>query len=438
MPRTVPTAPTASPSVTASAAPLPSSDAATPAPAALALHDARPFFEKALLYGVAQGILNTQRLAAMQAEAPKGMVQIARYFGSEFLRPELEKARQRMVNMVSLHLEHHCAADLRSAAELLRDHSLLSRSKAGADMLKALIAMPQSSHFGLYARGGFTEDDIPQLAQWSLRSLAQYQAELAKRAQAQQRMDAAQWFAAQADLDMDDLEDPHCDADAIVRTALLLRAGGQRSFLDAPGLHKWLLALRKKAATQPEGGLRWVRPEELPAQLPAALHAVVLELQASVRADLPTLLDPATPPKRLLMQTPAFMGRYFWLEDPLAEVDAWERERSPVWDKATGGRSDDGTLLTVFLTLAAGGAAKTLLTTKSATALLRKLQKAGLQAERAYAFIREHAPAAYQSAHLRMAQEFFESLQDALEHSYGNDLRDALALLRSECHLTGA
>ncbi|HPH14018.1 MAG TPA: hypothetical protein PLC34_09500, partial [Burkholderiaceae bacterium] len=63
------------------------------APAAaqtVALFDARPFFEKALAYGLQHGIIDQARLDAIQTEAPKGMVQIARYFGSEFLRSELE------------------------------------------------------------------------------------------------------------------------------------------------------------------------------------------------------------------------------------------------------------------------------------------------------------------------------------------------------------
>ena len=54
--------------------------------------------------------LGAQEPAAARApraavDAPKGMVQIARYFGTEFLRPELEKARDRIVNLVSLYLE---------------------------------------------------------------------------------------------------------------------------------------------------------------------------------------------------------------------------------------------------------------------------------------------------------------------------------------------
>ena len=67
----------------------------------VALFDARPFFEKALVYGLQHGIIDQSRLDAIQTDAPKGMVQIARYFGSEFLRPELEKARDRIINLVS-------------------------------------------------------------------------------------------------------------------------------------------------------------------------------------------------------------------------------------------------------------------------------------------------------------------------------------------------
>ena len=43
-------------------------------PQALALHDARSFFERALAHGVNHGILGAEKLAALHAEAPKGMV----------------------------------------------------------------------------------------------------------------------------------------------------------------------------------------------------------------------------------------------------------------------------------------------------------------------------------------------------------------------------
>jgi hypothetical protein len=74
-------------------------------PHRVSLFDRSTFFEKALAYGVRHNLLSQEKLDAIETDAPKGMVQIARYFGSEFLRPELEKAKDRIVNLVSLNLE---------------------------------------------------------------------------------------------------------------------------------------------------------------------------------------------------------------------------------------------------------------------------------------------------------------------------------------------
>ena len=130
-------------------------------PAAIAVYDERPFFEKALVYGVAHGILSAEKIDSMLNDGPKGLVQIARYFGTEFLRPELERARERMVNLISLYLQDSCEGDLLAAAQSLRQHSLLSRSKGGSDLLRRLIALPESSHFGM---AGSDEAQTPLLA----------------------------------------------------------------------------------------------------------------------------------------------------------------------------------------------------------------------------------------------------------------------------------
>ena len=88
----------------------------------VALFDASPFFEKVFFFGVQHGILDQAKLDSIQNDAPKGMVQIARYFGSEFLRPELEKARDRIINLVSMNLEHESGGDLAVAAKILREN----------------------------------------------------------------------------------------------------------------------------------------------------------------------------------------------------------------------------------------------------------------------------------------------------------------------------
>ena len=396
---------------------------------AVSVFDARPFFEKVLAYGVQHGMLTPQKLEAICTDAPKGMVQIARYFGSEFLRPELERAKERMVNLISLHLESTTQGDLHQAAELLRDNSLLSRSKAGSDMLKALIAMPQSSHFGLHEGGGFQDEHIPLLAKWTLRNLPDVQAELAKRNQVAQVLDAAIWLAAQLDRDEDALQEANADAEAVIRTALLALAAKQTEMPDWPAFEKLLTSLTKKA-TAPKG-----LEIALPAKLPAELRPMVEALRASLVPDLLKMAQSKVPLRKLLQQTPAFMGRYFWQEDALAEVNHHARAVSDAWDKATGGHSDDGSLLTLFLTMAVGSAPKTLLTEKTASTLIKKIRKSGLRMELAADFIAEHAPVQYHDDYLALWQDFIEDAQSTLQSDMDYQLHDALSLLRRECNV---
>ena len=404
---------------------------ATSAPQTVAVYDARPFFEKALTFGLKNGLIDRAKLDAIQTEAPKGMVQIARYFGSEFLRPELEKARDRIVNLVSLNLELTSGGDLRKAAETLRDNSFLSRSKAASDMLKALIAMPQSSHFGMNEHGGFTDDHIPQLAKWSLRGVADYQAELAQRNQVALVIQAALWFAEQLGMDAEELEDAGRDAEAVIRTALLVLATRQNQLPDWVVFQKTIAALRKRAAASKTASLTIPLPKDLPAEYKTVVDGV----RKSIHADLPKILDSTLPARKLFDQTPAFMGRYFWVEDALNEVDDFDRAASASWNKATGGHSDDGSLLTLFLCIASGSALKTLLTSKSAAALIRKIRKSGIKPELVPAYILGNAPAQHQNDYLQVWQDFMQDAQSRLLSDHDYELFDAMALLKRDCNI---
>ncbi len=405
----------------------------SPAPSAVTLFDTRPFFEKALAFAVQNGIVDRAKLDAIAADAPKGMVQIARYFGSEFLRPELEKARERIVNLVSLNLEHTSGGDLHRAAQLLRDNSFMSRSKAGSDMLKSLIAMPQNSHFGMNEHRGFSDDHIPQLAKWSLRSLADYQAELAQRSQVAQVIDAALWLADELGMDADELEEAGNDAEAVIRTTLLCLAMKRIELPDWVAFENMVMALRKKAVAI-----------ALPRKLPLEFRDVVESVRQSIVADMPKILDGNVTPRKLFDQTPAFMGRYFWVEDALAEVDHYDRAASDAWNKATDGHGDDSSLLTLFLCIATGTAAKTLLTEKSAVSLIRKIRKtpktsekpgAGFQPELAHEYIRNNAPEQHQADYAKLWDDFIEDALPTLKSDFDYELKDALALLRRECNL---
>ena len=401
----------------------------SPAAGTVSLFDRRPFFEKALLFGMQHGLIERRKLDAIAEEAPKGMVQIARYFGSEFLRPELEKARDRIVNLVSLHLQFASGGDLRVAATLLRDHSFLSRSKAGSDMLKALIVMPQNTHFGMNERGGFSDRHIPQLARWSLASFAEVQAELASRQRVARVVDAALWMAEQLALPADELQDHEPDAEAVIRSALLANATRRKELPDWASFEKMIAALRRKDPAAVGAALA------LPKNLPPDLVDAVESVRQSVLGDLPKLLDARLPIRKLFDQTPAFMGRYFWIEDALSEVGQHDRARSAAWDKLTQGHGDDGTLLTLFVCVAAGAAPKTLLTDKSAASLIRRLRKTGFHPELASDYILAHAPEQHQDDYARLWQDFVAEAQATLLNDRDSKLTDALALLRRECNV---
>jgi hypothetical protein len=393
----------------------------------ISLFDRRPFFEKTLVYGVQHGLIDAAKQEAMAQEAPKGIVQIARYFGSEYLRPELEKARERLVNMVSLHLQDASGGDLQVAASLLREHSLLSRSKAGSEMLKALIVMPQNTHFGMNERGGFSDRHIPQLARWSLASYADYQSEFIARRHALESVQAALWMANQYGLSADELQDAEPDAEAVIRTTLLLGLTRRKEMPDWSGFEKLVAALRTKQAP--------VEQLQLPKNLPADLQSVVESVRKSVISDWPKLLDKRLAVRRLFDQTAAFMGRYFWVEDALSEVNQHDLQRSEAWDRLTQGHSDDGTVLTLCLCLAAGNAPKTLFLEKSAASLVRKIRRQGFQPDLAVNYLITHAPQQHQGDFLRLWNDFMEESQTTLLSNHDRQLHDALALLRRECNV---
>ena len=393
---------------------------------AVALIDRRPFFEKVLHHGLKQGIVGVAKLESIGKDAPKGIVQIARYFGSEFLRPELEKARERIINLVSLNLEWESEGDLDTAARLLHEHSFMSRSKAASDMLKALIVMPQNSHFGMNEHGAFNDQHIPQLAKWSLASLADYRSELSRRKAVALLIDAAVWMAEGLGLEEEELQEAGPDAEAVIRTSLLMPASASK-MPDWVGFQKMILALRQRK-TPPT--LR------LPKGLPAEYLEVAERIRLSMLADLPKLLDKDISPHKLFNQTPAFVGRYFWMEDGLAEVDDFDREASAKWKQLTQGHSYDGSLLTLFVSLAVSGSGKTMLTEKAATSLIRKIRKSGWDPAVPVQFIQDHAPHELQADYQGLWSQFAEEAQSTLLSDRDYKLHDALALLRHHCNIS--
>ena len=424
--------------------------------ASVSLYDARPFFEKALQFGVQNGIIDSAKLDAIRTDAPKGMVQIARYFGNEFLRPDIEKARDRIINLVSLYLESTSGGDLRQAAESLRDHSFLSRSKGGSDLLKALLALPESTSFHASLESNADAVGPPKgLAEWSLKSLADYQAELARRRPIQQEKDAALWLAEHLGMDVEALEEAHTHAEAVIRSALLALATRRTELPDWVDFEKMVAGLRKKyrdakarsdAKTLKSAGARaQTLSITIPQDLPDEFRDAVQAVRQSVLADLPQILESPLSARALFANDSEhhhapLLGRYFWMEDIASEMHHHEHSVSEAWDKVTGGNCDDGSLLTLLVCVAAGAAPKTALSEKAAAALVRKIQKPGsasaFNPDLASQYIVEHAPLQYQDAYLELWTDFVEEAGSTLQSDSTYARKDALALLRRECHVT--
>ena len=401
----------------------------TPA-SAVSLFENRPFFEKALRHGVQTGSIGPDRLASMHQEAAKGMVQIARYFGTEYLRPELEQARARIVNMVSLFLEDSTGGDLDQAAHALREHTLLSRSKGGSEMLKALLVMPDHTHFGMAESGVFTDDHIPLLAKWSLKSLADYRAELAHRSDIAQRLEAAYWFAQKLSTARRELKDAQTDAEALIRTGLLMLAAGRTQWPNWGQFESTIDLLRKRHAAG--------KPVQisLPEGLPSAFRPLVSGVQQSLqRDDLPKILDGTVKPRKLFLQSMGFMGRYYWREDDVEDISDFDRAVSDQWIKLTQRHTDDSSLITLFLCITAGVARKTILTEAAAATLVRKLRKDGLHPERASEFIREYAPHENHDDYQRLWSHFIEETRRDLLDERDTKLVEAMNALKLHCNI---
>ena len=295
-------------------------------------------------------------------------------------------------------------------------------------MLKALIVMPQSSHFGMNELSGFSDKHIPQLAKWSLCSLNEYQAELAKRMKVSHLIDAACWLASTLGLESDELEEAGPDAEAVIRTALLALHCKQKQMPDWPSFVRLIGALRKSPKKPPLSSL--------PKSLPAEYHGVVEGCLQSLQSDWEKILDTSITPTKLFQQTPAFVGRYFWIEDSLAEIDHFDREASTTWNKLTQGHSDDSSLLTLFICIAAGSPRKTLISEKSAVTLVRKIRKSSWQPDAVVDFIQEHAPVQHQSDYIQMWEHFVQEATATLLSDHDYQLHDALSLLKSECNIS--
>jgi hypothetical protein len=362
-----------------------------PASNALSAFDARPYFDKALHYGVTQGIITPERLQGIQEDFAKGIVQIANFFSTAHLRPELELALKRMVNLISLYLEDQSGGDLRIAAASLRDRTFLSHSKGGSDMLKRLNALPDST---MLAHEPVTPERqrayLEEKTASQTISLADYQADLALRQAHQRMIDFSLWLARKLGLSRE--ETTHVDdADSLIRSAMLVL------FVDKADLKfptrtvfVQLIKTARNMKTKPCESRLNAFLKDAPADFEKLARQALIHF---IDADLTQIRAPGITADKLLYGETA---QVFFVSESLDEdVREYDRLVAREWDRVTRGDADDPAVLaTVFLFVATGLPPKATMLLKEAREVIRIFRSSGFDAPAVLRFIAEHAPEA--------------------------------------------
>jgi hypothetical protein len=396
----------------------------------VAIVDKRPFFEKALSFGMQQGLIDRQHCQAMIADGAKGSVQVADYFGSSHLHADLENARKRIVNLVSLYLEHQYSGNLARAAESLRDNTFLSHSRGGNEMLKALHAMPDSIVFGdVKTQPVKAFQDERTLARPF--SLNAYRKELQMREQTAAVIAAAQWLADSAGLDRAELD--YVSAESVIRSAVLLRAAGADAFPNRAQFAKMIDGLRSR--TQAAGKLR-IAAGVLD-DVPAAYRAIVDKVRRNIeKNDASRLLDAAAALDRLLNDLET---RYFVVQDGLEHVGDFDAFVSKEWHQVTKGKEDPYSRLTAFMCIAAGAPPKTSVSAAEARAMIRRVREHGFDSAAVTAFIKAAAPFEVKDNLLALWEdEFLPDAELALLDEDDTQFVLALKFLRENCNIRSA
>ena len=392
----------------------------------------RSFFALALRHGVQQGTIDHDKLAAIEVEAPKGIVQIATAFGSPYLRAEIELARDRIVNLASLYLSETAGNDLTSAAKLIRDNTFLSLSRGGSSLLKGLFALPEYPILGSHEHGRV--EDFLEF--WSRKkSSLDYRNAKKQRELNQREIKLALKLARQLSLPTITFQDQHCEADALIRTAVLMSMQklGKKdevqlqcmNHIEFAGI---LNAMRKKG---------YLKSANLGLTLKLTLtdeeqQLVELLQQDMLKHDLPSIIDKQLPLDQLIN---ALKTRYFIRGHDIEDSVSYEALVSKEWSRHTKGKSDTDSILTLLLCIAAQVPVKVSLTEAAAKTLIKKIRKQGLQTALAIEFVQQHAPHEKQAGLLEDWTDFFEQAQLYLLDDWDNSLIRATNFLRENCNI---
>jgi len=394
----------------------------------LATVDTRVFFEKVLAHGVQRGLVDDALREAMIGDAAKGTIQVADYFGTSHLFVGLDSARKRIVHLVSLYLEYQYGSDLADAVQSLRLNSFLSHSRGGNDLLKKLHALPESTMFDGSGQSLKEFQDERTLAKPM--ACAAYRKELKRRQANAVSLVAARWFAQDMGVPITALE--FVDADVVIRTALLNRIGGNRSWPNQQEFAQRIDSFRGQRVAVPATVFKFSKA--LLDDVPEKFQVIALKVGKEIAAhDVPVIANQLLALDRVVHTLEA---RYFLRETGLEDMDAHEAVVSKEWHELTRGKEDPYSRLTLFVCLAAGVKPKTSLSATETRALIRRVRKQGFDRMVVPALIIASAPYAIRSALLTMwEEEFFPEAELRLMDDADDKLIYAMQFLTENCNI---
>jgi hypothetical protein len=404
----------------------------------IAAYDDAPFFERALTVAAAHNLIDEAFIAAIVNDAATGAIQIAEYFGeSVHLRHNLEQSKNRMVSLISLYLEQTTHGDPLKAAQLLKDKSVRSLSRGGSQMLKALYALPEDDYFGARRLGSESEFLKASLSKGM--SLAKYTQAVTTGEHCKQAMAFAGYLLKKTGAALPPFIELHASAQHVVRTSLLSLAYGAKkvsaqpaAFPDETALFEIFSAIRKEWSFLGDVTSSKKFVDTLPAEFSAYAKQILSSIETE---DIPQIVSPAHTLEAVFAELK--LSRYFFLYDPLSEMSRFDQALAEDWYALTGGSEDDSVLLTLFLSVAAGLPAKTMLTTASTKKAVQAIRAQGLMHKAVSALISK-APHDETEQLSALWQDFIEDAQPFLLDKSDEKFEQVLSYLKDHCNIQSA
>lgn len=389
--------------------------------------DTRPYFEQVLQHGWQEGLIDAPRLEAMRREGAKGVVQLAAFFSTAHLRPALEAARTRLVTLVSFSLEAESGRMPQKAAALLRDRSLLALSKAGADRLRQLMALPADSLLG--GEDFFQENEKQFLARYTLDepiTFARYLAERKRRETHRDQIELAYRLGESLGLPRASAQELHISAESLINSVLLVlytekHPRGLFSINQYTARHE---AARRKRS----GAFAPLPPGAEP--LPVALETLLENEQERFLGRVLPLIRTASA-QEISHDHERYAGLFFFDTHNLDDITHHDREAALAWQDITGrlGAHTD-VQCAILLSIAAGLPPTRSLRKKDAVAIWQHCRQYPLDTPAVHRFIDSVVPFEYQADMRRM---WDEDLGPEAQLELGHDKDHALDYLRQAC-----